>query len=288
MAIAGAGRMGQALARLLVERGESIAAIASRTPEHAAQAAVFIGGGAVPVSYREVPRFAAQVLIAVPDDAITPVAAALATAGMRHGVALHTSGAYGADVLAELANAGVSCGALHPLQTVASPAAGVDVLPGVAFAIDGAPAAVTWAEHLVAVLGGLALRIPAAARPLYHAAAVMASNYPIALVAAAVMLMREAGVEEATALQALEGLTRASVENAFRLGPVEALTGPIARGDAQTVRGHLAALVVAPAAVENLYRTAGLVTLGIARRRGLTEEQAGAIDDLLRKGTQRE
>jgi predicted short-subunit dehydrogenase-like oxidoreductase (DUF2520 family) len=174
------------------------------------------------------------------------------------------------------------------LQTVANPEEGVRVLPGVAFAIDGAREATAWAERLVGLLDGLTLHVPAASRPLYHAAAVMASNYVTALMSTAVMLMREAGVEEGAARRALEPLARTSVKNELQLGPAAALTGPIARGDADTVRGHLAALAKAPAVVESLYRAAGLATLEIARQRGLAEVQAGAIQELLRKGERRD
>jgi predicted short-subunit dehydrogenase-like oxidoreductase (DUF2520 family) len=285
IAIAGAGRLGPALGRLLRDRGESIAAIASRSPERAATAAAFVGGAAQPVTYAEIPQHAANVLIAVPDDAIGSVARLLAAAGMHRGIALHTSGAHGPEALAPLAAAGVACGTLHPLQTVANPAEGVRVLPGVAFAIDGAPQAVAWARQLLDLLDGLPLNVPAASRPLYHAAAVMASNYLTALISTAVMLMKEAGVDEAAAQLALAPLARTSVENAFRLGPAAALTGPIVRGDADTVRGHLEALAKTPAAVDGLYRAAGLATLEIARRRGLAELQAGAIEELLRKGS---
>src|ERR1039457_1913216 len=91
-----------------------------------------------------------------------------------------------------IAAVGRACGTLHPLQTVANPEEGVRVLPGVAFAIDGAREATAWAERLVGLLDGLTLHVPAASRPLYHAAAVMASNYVTALMSTAVMLMREA------------------------------------------------------------------------------------------------
>src|ERR1035438_1531492 len=129
--------MGQALGHLLRQRGESIAAVAKRSPEHAALAAAFVGGGAKAASYTEIPQHAARVLIAVRDDAIGDVARVLAGSGMHRGTALHTSGARGPEALAALA-AGVACGTLHPLQTVANPEEGVRVLPGVAFAIDGA------------------------------------------------------------------------------------------------------------------------------------------------------
>jgi predicted short-subunit dehydrogenase-like oxidoreductase (DUF2520 family) len=262
--------------------------VASRSAQHAAAGAAFVGGGARAASFAEIPRCAAHILIAVPDDAIGDVARVLVGAGMHRGTALHTSGARGPEALDALAAAGVACGTLHPLQTVATPEQGVRVLIGAAFAIDGAPEAAAWAGRLVAVLDGLALHIPAASRPLYHAAAVMAGNYTVALMAAAVMLMGEAGVERAAARRALEPLARASVENAFRLGPAAALTGPIARGDAGTVGGHLAALEKAPAAVQHLYRAAGLASLEIARQGGLAEPQAGVIEELLRKGERRD
>jgi predicted short-subunit dehydrogenase-like oxidoreductase (DUF2520 family) len=280
--------MGQALGRLLRERGESMVAVASRSPERAAEAAAFVGGGARAATYAEIPHHAARILIAVPDDAIGDVARVLAGAGMHRGTALHTSGARGPEALAPLAAAGVACGTLHPLQTVANPAEGVRGLPGVAFAVDGAPEAAAWAEHLVAVLGGVSLHIPAASRPLYHAAAVMASNYVTTLMRTAVMLMKEAGVEDGSARRALEPLALTSVENALQFGPAAALTGPIARGDVDTVSGHLVAMAEAPPGVERLYRALGPATLEIARERGLAEVQAGKIEELLRKEERRD
>jgi hypothetical protein len=92
--------MGQALGRLLRERGESIAAIASLSPERAALAAAFVGGAAQPATYADLPQHAARILIAVPDDAIGAVARLLANVGMRQGIALHTSGAHGPEALA--------------------------------------------------------------------------------------------------------------------------------------------------------------------------------------------
>ena len=282
--IARAGRIGQALGRLLRERGKGVVAVASRGAERAAAAAAFVGGGVQAVQYRELPRHAARILIAVPDDAIGAVARALAEAGMRGGVVLHTCGARGSEALAVLAEAGVSCGSLHPLQTVATPEDGVHALPGAAYAVDGEGEAAAWAAQLVKLLGGQLPRIPTACRPLYHAAAVMASNYVVALTGAAVMLMKEAGVEEAAALRALAPLARTSLENALRHGPAAALTGPVQRGDTGTVRMHLAALAKAPLAVANLYRAVGLETLEIARRRGLPETEAYLMEALLRKG----
>jgi predicted short-subunit dehydrogenase-like oxidoreductase (DUF2520 family) len=262
--IAGAGRIGQALGRLLRERGEPVVAVASRNPDRAAVAAAFIGGGVGAATYAQLPDRAGRILIAVSDDAVTPVAGILAASGMHRGAALHTSGVRGAEALAPLAARGVSCGALHPLQTVATREQGLQALPGVAFAITGEGPAVVWAERIVRLVGGQALRIGAGQRPLYHAAAVMASNYVVGLIDAAVALMAAAGVQEDAALAALQPLTQASVANAFRLGPSKALTGPIARGDLETVAAHLRALGEVSKSVEQLYRAAGLQVVKLA------------------------
>lgn len=280
--IAGSGRVAQALGRLLARRGEHVAAVASRTSGHAAAAAAFIGCAAVPME--ELPNRAARILIAVRDDAVEYVAGQLAGAGMKAGAALHTCGARGTEILAPLAAAGVSCAVFHPLQTIASPEQGVEALPGSAFAISGEPAAVEWAAAICGLLGGTPLRVAPGLMPLYHAAAVMASNYVTSLVDAAVILMESAGIGGKTALGALGPLVRASIENSLALGPEKALTGPIERGDVETVRRHLGSLGGCPRSVSELYRSAGLHAVELARRRGLPEAKAREIESLLREG----
>lgn len=267
--IAGAGRIGQALARLLRDRGEPVSAIAGRDFERTAAAAAFVGNGVHPVSYGELPALCSRVLIAVPDDALDSVVRILAKT-ICGGVALHTCGARGPEALAPLEAQGVACAALHPLQTVPTPEQGLTALPGSAFGITGSESpALAWALEIVALLDGEALQVSSQQRPLYHAAAVMASNYPIAVLDAAVILMKEAGIEEPLAMRALTPLIQASVANALAVGPLQALTGPIERGDSGTITAHLRALDGSPApeSVKALYRAAGLHTLDMTRRK---------------------
>jgi predicted short-subunit dehydrogenase-like oxidoreductase (DUF2520 family) len=185
---------------------------------------------------------ASRWLIAVRDDALEEVARELTRAGACRGVALHTSGVHGPEALAPLAEAGVSCGALHPLQTVATPQQGVRALRGSAFGLTAEGAAAEWAEEIVRLAGGWILRIPAGRRAEYHAAAALASNCLLAPLDAAVWLMGAVGVPEQDALRALAPIVRASCENGLALGPAAALTGPIRRGDVETVALHLRAL----------------------------------------------
>jgi predicted short-subunit dehydrogenase-like oxidoreductase (DUF2520 family) len=225
---------------------------------------------------------ASRILMAVPDAAISEVSDRIATAGMGGGIALHTCGTLGPEALSRLRKKGVSCGTLHPLQTVVDAQQGARSLRGCAFAIDGDNRAIDWATQIVTHLQGEVLRIPQESRPLYHAAAVMASNYVVGLMDAAQQLMKMAGVDEKTALRALAPLLRSTVDNVIRNGAANSLTGPIERGDSSTVAAHRRALAAAPEQIQDLYRAAGLQVLEIACTRGLPASAVSAIEEALR------
>lgn len=275
--------MAQALGRLLLEAGEPVVALAGRDIERATLAARFVGGsGAVRVvQLAEIPALATRVLIAVNDEAITPVADALAASGFRTGVALHTCGARGPEALAPLRTAGVACGMLHPLQTFASAEQAVKSLAHAAFGLLGDDAATAWAEHIVATLQGRVLRITPGGSSYYHAGAVMASGGLVAAIDAAAVLLERAGIEHDAALRALGPLASTSLDNALRSGPGAALTGPVVRGDTATVAAHLHALGDVEATVGTLYRAVTAHLLQLAHERGLPESGVRTIQALL-------
>jgi len=279
--IAGTGRLAQAIGRLLMGRGMPIVVIAGRERTRTEKAAQFIGGGARPAAMTELPSLARHVIISVPDDALPEIARELASSGNRLEIALHTSGARGPEVLAPLEAVGTPCGAIHPLQTIAAPDQGVADLPGSYFGITAAGRALEWALELCTAIGGHPLVIPAELRPLYHAAAVIASNYIVTMIDAAVAVMQESGVPRDQALNALAPLIRASVNNSLASGTIQALTGPIERGDRQTIAAHLGALRGVPETMRNLYVSAGLHTVEIARRKNPATDWR-AIESLLR------
>jgi predicted short-subunit dehydrogenase-like oxidoreductase (DUF2520 family) len=189
------------MGRLLLEKGEPIVAVASRQPGHASSAADFLQHGVRPVRYEELPGLCDRLLIAVTDDAIESVAHVIAEAGFRGGIVLHTSGLHGCAVLRSLDRNGNATGSMHPLQTVPSPEQGSAALVGVIYAVSGDPVAASWATELVGKLGGRPVRISDEQKPLYHAAAVIASNYTVVLVDAACRLMELAGFEHQEALR---------------------------------------------------------------------------------------
>ena len=283
IAIIGPGRMGLALAGALrqAEAASSITFFgrSAEPPPHP----LFNGdGGGVHyrLGYGPIPDGTTVLLIAVPDDAIHEVAGDIARAGTAPGgcVAMHLSGALSTDVLAPLHGAGYALGSLHPLQTVADAWSGVERLRGCAYALAGEPAALTAAHRLVSALGGRPLVIPPALRPVYHAAAVFASNYVLAATAAVARVLAEAGVPEEEAVQASLPLMRGTIDNVEQLGLGPALTGPVARGDLDTVRLHLSRLSPRE---RRLYSALGLETLRLARAVGLDPQRADALEALL-------
>lgn len=181
------------------------------------------------------------VFLSVPDDVLPEMAHALAGQGDAPPgcAAFHLSGALSGDVLAPLHARGYSVGTLHPLQSLAHPVTGADRIPGSTFALSGEPGAIRVARRLLRHLGAHGITVPVTLRPLYHAAAVMASNYVAMLLAVGGRLLVRAGVPEDQALRALVPLARGTLENIDELGFANALTGPVARGDVETVRLHL-------------------------------------------------
>jgi predicted short-subunit dehydrogenase-like oxidoreductase (DUF2520 family) len=280
--IVGSGRVAQALGHVLSEGCQPVLAVAGRDAERTAQAAHFIGPRTTPTTIEDIPAHASRVLIAVSDCAVEHVALRLSRCGFQRGIALHTCGAKGPEALAALSGQGVHCGALHPLQSFASAEQGVTSMPGSIFAIDGDSEAIEWCSSIVTLVGGRSLRIDAQDHSLYHAAAVMASNYVAALINGATEILEVARVEPPAALSMLAPLVRACTENSLKLGPVEALTGPIERGDSSTVASHLKALRRVPNPVKWLYCSVGQFAVEMALRRGLAEAKADELQEMLR------
>lgn len=218
-------------------------------------------------------------LLAVPDDGLAGLVRGLvATGSLRAGqIVVHTSGAYGVDVLGPAAQLGALCVALHPVMTFTGRP---EDLPRMTAASVGVTAAdgdeVAWSvgEALVVEMDADPVRVPEAVRPLYHAALAHGANHLITLVAECVDLLRTAGVASAERL--LGPLLSAALDNALRHGD-RALTGPVVRGDVGTVRKHLA--VLADQAPETLpaYRALARRTADRALAAGLLKPEA-AID----------
>lgn len=274
--IIGAGRMGQGLGLALKRRGYKVALVA-RTPRDITPPLMLHQG-----SRAEATAGAELVLIATPDDAIGSVAAELAAEGAitRDQVVLHLSGLLDRNALLPLEETGAGCGSFHPLQSVAEPGTAAERLKGAYVGIEGDDRALVAAERLANTLRMIPVRIPAAAKPAYHAGAAFVANYTVALVGVAERLARAAGVPPDIAARIYLPLLGGAVANLNALGPAASLTGAVRRGDEQTIRAHLKAL---NAEDRTLYRTVSRAAITLAREAGLSEGAAQRVDEVLDK-----
>lgn len=267
VAILGTGKVGTAVATLLRQARVNVVATTHHDDDNIAAAAA----GDI-------------VLVTTNDDAIATVVSEVAhSAGFRPcQLVAHMSGALPLSALAEAAEAGSMVGCLHPLQSFATAEDAVRLLPGSVFGVTPGANAEEALLALVEVLGGQAVIVADADKALYHAAAVTASNYLVAVEDAAVRMLMQAGFDEPSAARALRPLMAGTADNVARLGCTDALTGPIVRGDVATVRSHVDALRTLSGDELDLYRTLGRHTLEIAVRRGtLGPEQVAALRALL-------
>jgi predicted short-subunit dehydrogenase-like oxidoreductase (DUF2520 family) len=267
LAFIGAGRAGSALATALHDAGHTIAAVHSRTQAHAAALAEATCA-VVTASAAAAMRLADITFATVPDAEIGRVAATIAASGETFpGRALvHCSATQGPDALAAVRSTGAAYGAFHPLQALAG-ARSAPLLRGSSFAVEADEPLRRALEGLVVDLGGHVLDLPASGRALYHAAAVLAGNAPLALLARATVLLEEAGIARDDAHRALAALLSGAASNAAAGGAAAALTGPVVRGDADTVARHLDVLSADPNTRE-LYRRLSLEALALAGPEG--------------------
>ncbi|MGE5226869.1 MAG: Rossmann-like and DUF2520 domain-containing protein [Planctomycetaceae bacterium] len=277
--VVGAGRVGTAVAVLLRQAGHEVVAACGREATRA-RVAAFLPG--VPVlEPTEAVALGDLVLVGTPDDAIGEAIATFAPALRSGQWVAHLSGALGLDVLAPVLAAKSRRLAIHPLQTFPDVEGALAALPGcgVAVTADDEEGRVLGAS-LARDLGAAPFPLEDAMRPLYHAAAVFASNDVVAVSGIAERLFAAAGVPDPVA--AMAPLQRATIDNVGRLGPGSALTGPAVRGDAGTVERNLRALGErAPEAVEAyVVLAAAAVDLGVRAGR-LAPERADAVREVL-------
>lgn len=287
--VVGAGRVGSALSRALHDAGMPGALVSGRDRTDAA------------------PRLAQAdlLVLAVPDRAVAEVAADVAvdlgavlagdlpgSAGPGRGAAarlapwsppavVHCCGALGLDVLAPLAALGASTGCWHPLQAFPSRHTRVDA--GITWAITASAPLDTTLRELTERVHGIPLFLREADKPRYHAAAALASNYSVTLVAHATAVLQDCGLDRDGALAATLALVRSTLHGLAEVGLPDGLTGPLARGDVGTVSTHLRALAAYPDMLA-LYRAAGLATVPLLADRGMPPEEVERVREVLDAG----
>lgn len=284
VAIVGCGTVGTALGRLLSRSGYVVTGVATRSLDTAGKAAQKVGARHFSDSPWEVSKDARIVFLTTPDDVIESTCADIAGHGGFHrgSVVVHCSGALCSDILSPARDCQAMIASIHPLQSFASVEQAEQILPGSYWAVEGDRPALVIVRRVIEDLGGICLEIGSDKKTLYHAAAVVASNYLVALLDVALALNRQAGMPPDVSFKALLPLIEGTLKNIGAKGIPEALTGPIARGDVKTVKAHLKAIGGCSGELALIYKILGRYTVGLAKAKGsLTRKAAHELVSLL-------
>jgi predicted short-subunit dehydrogenase-like oxidoreductase (DUF2520 family) len=282
LCLVGAGRAGTAVAAGLRQAGNTVLAVASRTPSSARAAAVRLDAGETAVD--GLPE-CDVVLLGVPESAVREVAGAVAPRLREGAVVWHLAGSLGVDALEMVRPAGGARCALHPVQAFPDPDAGLARLPGSAWGLTCDDAVREWARAVASEdLGGRVFDVREADRPVWHAAAVTTASGAVALLSLGERLLASIGVGAAG--EVLGPLAAAAVANAVERGATASLTGPAVRGEWATVTGHLSAVAAAAPELVEPYREATRLVFRAADRAGnVTDEARRAAAAILREPT---
>lgn len=269
LTIIGCGKVGRTLGRLWhINKIAVIQDILNTTVDSGEQAVRFIGAGNAVADFGHL-RAADIVLIAAPDDQIAACCHALANTNCLSAgsIVFHCSGALSSSVLQTVQKHGATVASVHPVRSFALPEKVVRDFANTYCGVEGDQAALDQLGPLFNAIGACFVPIDPEQKILYHAAAVFASNYLVTLLDTAVQTYARAGIPQDTALKMMTALVRETTENVLQVGPEDALTGPIARGDVATVIRQYRATNGWNKSYGRLYRQLGKLTSRLVSRR---------------------
>jgi len=282
--IIGGGRAGRTLARVFALKGVfAIGDVFDSTAVAGAAAVAFIGSGRAVGALADM-RSADVWMLTPPDDQIVASGQALAASGLLKpgNVVFHCSGALPSRDLAAAAGPSAAVASVHPLKSFADPALAAQTFDGTYCAAEGDAAALAVLKPAFEAAGARVSEIDPEFKTIYHAASVIVCNYLTALLETGIRSYEKSGFNRDEALHVMEPLVRETLDNVFRLGTVEALTGPIARGDHAVVARQVDALAAWDPRVAEIYKQLGAVAVDLARAQGNAEPKAlDAIKRLL-------
>ncbi len=277
----GAGTVGTALSVRLSSKGYQVIAVSSRSQTSARKLARAVSGCQAFDSNQDVADTAELIFITTPDDTIASVASEIQWHQGQSVV--HCSGALSTDILEPAKELGAQVGAFHPLQTFASVKQAIENIPGSTFAVEAEEPLLSTLKDIATALDGHWIELKANDKVAYHAAAVIACNYLVTLVKLATDLWQSFNIPQSQATQALLPLIRGTIHNIDTVGIPQCLTGPIARGDIETIKKHLDALQKVAPALLSTYRELGLQTIPVALAKGkINQHQAEELQAILK------
>jgi len=284
LTIIGAGRVGQTLSRLWARNGVfEIHEVVNRSLESGSAAVAFMGAGRAFSTLAEMSP-ADVFMITAPDTHIVACCHALAQSHLlqQGSIVFHCSGALPSSDLAPARAQGAFVGSAHPVKSFADPEVSVSTFAHTFCGMEGDDEALAVLGNALEAIGGRPFKIDPEFKTIYHAGAVIVCNYLTALLEWGVQAYMKAGLERVAARQVIEPMVRDTVENIFQTDTVQALTGPIARGDHEIVAQQLRTMSQWEARFGRLYRDLGAMALELAHDQGTaSSESLAALEKLL-------
>ena len=276
----GAGIVGTALSVKLSSKDYQVIAVSIQSQISARKLAQAVNGCHAFNNNQAVANAAELIFITTPDDTIASVASEIQW--HRGQSVVHCSGALSTDILESAKKLGAQVGAFHPLQTFAGVKQAIENIPGSTFAVEAEEPLLSTLKDIATALDGHWIELKANDKVAYHAAAVIACNYLVTLVKLATDLWQSFNIPQSQATQALLPLIRGTIHNIDTVGIPQCLTGPIARGDIETIKKHLDALQKVAPALLSTYQELGRQTIPVALAKGrINQHQAEELQAIL-------
>ena len=262
----GAGKVGTTLGKALSGAGYTIKSLSCVTLSEAEESRRIIGRGKPSINNIHTAQNGEILFITVPDDRITNIVRELDSSDIfwQEKTVFHCSGLLPSEVLKPLRTKGASTASFHPIQSFSFKHAAPSIFHNTYFSLEGEKQAVTTGRKIIRDLGGHSIQVQPDDKPIFHAAFSITSNFFVVLLDSAVALLKSLDLCEEKAVQILRPLLDGTLRNVEESSIRSALTGPIIRGDGQTIKAHLGALKKFPG-VEDVYRQLAVRALEMAK-----------------------
>lgn len=283
ISIIGAGRLGTCLGKALFRAGYSISSLTANTLQEAEESSRIIGQGKPGTDNIHAAEMGEIILLTVPDDLIEKTAKELSKAALswKDKQVFHCSGLHSSHILKPLEELGAETASFHPIQTFSSKKSEPGLFNNIYVSLEGNQRAQKTAEDMITRIGGRFFSIRAEDKPLYHSACSIASNLMVILLDAAVELLKHTGKNEKESFEMLFPLIKRTLQNVKEFSISQALTGPVKRGDIDTISHQLRSLSVLPE-IRSIYIQLTSRALDLVEKEsGLSPQRIRKLRDLL-------
>jgi predicted short-subunit dehydrogenase-like oxidoreductase (DUF2520 family) len=262
-AIIGAGRLGTTLGHSLSQQGFHIISASCRSLSSARESVDIIGEGRPVTDNKKAAANAETVILSVPDDSIKDVVNELSSLDLDKKFIFHCSGILSSRILQPLRKSGAVTASIHPVQSFPKKSRNSGLFKDIYFGIEGDAEALQLANTMVTKLGGHPIVLDANNKPLYHTACTIASNYLTVLMGISENLLAKAGISKKHQIEILLPLVKGTLDNIEQNSVSGSLTGPVLRGDLDTLTSHMKCLETHPSLLK-IYKDLAAQALKIA------------------------